>query len=150
MREPREPLFCARGNLRAWSRSTDRKPFDVHDIIAAGWSMVRNSTNSRKLYGQNPDLRVRPYLGAIRSASSPITESCSAKSFTEGRPTSLNCAVSENIPLVFLQNITGFMVGKKYEGWAAIARDGAKLVTAVATAGVPKFTVVIGGSYGCR
>src|ERR1700744_1405246 len=51
------------------------------------------------------------------------------------------------IPLVFLQNITGFMVGKKYEA-GGIARDGAKLVTAVATAGVPKFTVVIGGSYG--
>jgi len=48
---------------------------------------------------------------------------------------------------VFLQNITGFMVGKKYEA-GGIARDGAKLVTAVATANVPKFTVVIGGSYG--
>src|SRR5271156_1060667 len=52
-----------------------------------------------------------------------------------------------NIPLIFLQNITGFMVGKKYEA-GGIARDGAKLVTAVATAAVPKFTVVIGGSYG--
>ncbi|MGB3448345.1 MAG: carboxyl transferase domain-containing protein, partial [Xanthobacteraceae bacterium] len=52
-----------------------------------------------------------------------------------------------NIPLVFLQNITGFMVGKKYEA-GGIARDGAKLVTAVATTSVPKFTVVIGGSYG--
>ena len=48
---------------------------------------------------------------------------------------------------MFLQNITGFMVGKKYEA-GGIARDGAKLVTAVATADVPKFTVVIGGSYG--
>jgi 3-methylcrotonyl-CoA carboxylase beta subunit len=51
------------------------------------------------------------------------------------------------IPLLFLQNITGFMVGRKYEA-GGIARDGAKLVTAVATAGVPKFTVVVGGSYG--
>ncbi len=51
------------------------------------------------------------------------------------------------IPLVFLQNITGFMVGKKYEN-AGIARDGAKMVTAVACATVPKFTVVIGGSFG--
>ena len=51
------------------------------------------------------------------------------------------------IPLVFLQNITGFMVGKQYEN-AGIARDGAKMVTAVATANVPKFTVVIGGSFG--
>ncbi len=52
-----------------------------------------------------------------------------------------------NIPLVFLQNITGFMVGKKYEQ-AGIAKDGAKMVTAVACSHVPKFTVVIGGSFG--
>ena len=51
------------------------------------------------------------------------------------------------IPLVFLQNITGFMVGRKYEN-EGIARHGAKLVTAVATANVPKFTVIIGGSFG--
>jgi 3-methylcrotonyl-CoA carboxylase beta subunit len=48
---------------------------------------------------------------------------------------------------VFLQNITGFMVGRKYEN-GGIAKDGAKMVTAVATAHVPKFTVVIGGSFG--
>ena len=52
-----------------------------------------------------------------------------------------------DIPLVFLQNITGFMVGKKYEN-AGIAKDGAKMVTAVACSHVPKFTVVIGGSFG--
>jgi len=52
-----------------------------------------------------------------------------------------------NIPLVFLQNITGFMVGRAYEQ-AGIAKDGAKMVTAVATSHVPKFTVVIGGSFG--
>ncbi len=51
------------------------------------------------------------------------------------------------VPLVFLQNITGFMVGRKYEN-EGIARHGAKMVTAVATAQVPKFTVIIGGSYG--
>ncbi len=51
------------------------------------------------------------------------------------------------IPLVFLQNITGFMVGQKYEA-GGIAKDGAKLVTAVATSAVPKFTVIIGGSFG--
>ena len=49
--------------------------------------------------------------------------------------------------LIFLQNITGFMVGKKYES-GGIAKDGAKLVTAVATTKVPKFTVIIGGSFG--
>jgi 3-methylcrotonyl-CoA carboxylase beta subunit len=51
------------------------------------------------------------------------------------------------IPLVFLQNITGFMVGRKYEA-GGIAKDGAKMVTAVATARVPKFTVIVGGSFG--
>lgn len=57
----------------------------------------------------------------------------------------LCCA--RNIPLVFLQNITGFMVGKQYEN-GGIAKDGAKLVTAVSCANVPKFTVIIGGSFG--
>ena len=56
------------------------------------------------------------------------------------------CA-QRGIPLVFLQNITGFMVGRRYEA-GGIAKDGAKMVTAVATAAVPKFTVVIGGSFG--
>ncbi|HST74332.1 MAG TPA: carboxyl transferase domain-containing protein, partial [Acetobacteraceae bacterium] len=51
------------------------------------------------------------------------------------------------IPLVFLQNITGFMVGRKYEA-GGIAKDGAKMVTAVASTSVPKFTFIIGGSYG--
>jgi 3-methylcrotonyl-CoA carboxylase beta subunit len=54
---------------------------------------------------------------------------------------------SRGIPLVFLQNITGFMVGKEYES-GGIAKDGAKLVMAVANANVPKFTVIIGGSFG--
>jgi acetyl-CoA carboxylase carboxyltransferase component len=56
-------------------------------------------------------------------------------------------AAKRGVPLVFLQNITGFMVGREYEA-GGIAKDGAKLVTAVACAEVPKFTVVIGGSYG--
>ncbi len=56
------------------------------------------------------------------------------------------CAVRK-IPLIFLQNITGFIVGKQYEH-GGIARDGAKLVHAVACADVPKFTVIVGGSFG--
>jgi len=56
-------------------------------------------------------------------------------------------ACKRRVPLVFLQNITGFMVGKEYEA-GGIAKDGAKLVTAVACAQVPKFTVIIGGSFG--
>ena len=59
----------------------------------------------------------------------------------------IELACQRKIPLVFLQNITGFMVGKKYEA-GGIAKDGAKLVTAVATAQVPKVTMIIGGSFG--
>ena len=59
----------------------------------------------------------------------------------------IELACQRRIPLVFLQNITGFMVGREYEE-AGIAKDGAKLVTAVASAEVPKFTVLIGGSFG--
>jgi acetyl-CoA carboxylase carboxyltransferase component len=59
----------------------------------------------------------------------------------------IELACKRRVPLVFLQNITGFMVGKEYES-AGIARDGAKLVMAVANAAVPKFTVVVGGSFG--
>src|SRR5213596_3520445 len=59
----------------------------------------------------------------------------------------IELASQRGIPLVFLQNITGFMMGKKYEA-GGIAKDGAKLVTAVACAAVPKITVIIGGSFG--
>jgi acetyl-CoA carboxylase carboxyltransferase component len=59
----------------------------------------------------------------------------------------IELACKRRIPLVFLQNITGFMVGKEYEA-GGIAKDGAKLVTAVACARVPKFTVILGGSFG--
>jgi 3-methylcrotonyl-CoA carboxylase beta subunit len=59
----------------------------------------------------------------------------------------IELCVQRNVPLVFLQNITGFMVGKKYEN-EGIAKHGAKMVMAVSTANVPKFTVVIGNSYG--
>jgi 3-methylcrotonyl-CoA carboxylase beta subunit len=59
----------------------------------------------------------------------------------------IELACQRRIPLLFLQNITGFMVGREYEA-GGIAKDGAKLVTAVATAAVPKLTVLIGGSFG--
>src|SRR5262249_56707401 len=59
----------------------------------------------------------------------------------------IELASQRGIPLLFLQNITGFMVGKRYEA-QGITKDGAKLVTAVATTNVPKYTVIIGGSYG--
>jgi 3-methylcrotonyl-CoA carboxylase beta subunit len=59
----------------------------------------------------------------------------------------IELASQRRIPLLFLQNITGFMVGREYEA-GGIAKDGAKLVTAVSTTAVPKFTVIIGGSFG--
>ena len=59
----------------------------------------------------------------------------------------IELCTKRRIPLVFLQNITGFMVGREYEN-RGLARDGAKMVMAVANARVPKFTVIVGGSFG--
>ena len=83
---------------------------------------------------------------ACRSASSPTMACCSRESALKGAHFIELCC-QRRIPLVFLQNITGFMVGRKYEA-GGIAKDGAKLVTAVATAQVPKVTMIIGGSFG--
>ena len=83
---------------------------------------------------------------AIRSASSPTTAFSFPKSALKGAHFIELCG-QRGIPLVFLQNITGFMVGRKYEA-GGIAKDGAKMVTAVACAKVPKLTVIIGGSFG--
>src|SRR5439155_222166 len=143
MREPREPLFPAE-EIYGVVSADGRKPFDVHDIIAR---IVDGSEfdEFKKLYGTTLICGFAHIwgfpVGIIANNGILFSESAlKGAHFIE-----LCC--QRNIPLVFLQNITGFMVGKKYEA-GGIARDGAKLVTAVATAGVPKFTVVIGGSYG--
>ena len=121
-----------------------RKPYDVHEIVARvvdgsrfdefkpryGPTLV---TGFARLFGVT--------VGIVANNGILFSESAvKAAHFIE------LCA-QRGIPLVFLQNITGFMVGKKYEN-AGIAKDGAKMVTAVATAAVPKLTVVIGGSFG--
>jgi 3-methylcrotonyl-CoA carboxylase beta subunit len=143
MREPREPLFAAE-EIYGVVPVDGRKPFDVRDIIAR---VVDGSEfdEFKKLYGQTlvcGFAHISGYpVGVIANNGILFSES----SLKGAHFIELCC--QRNIPLVFLQNITGFMVGKKYEA-GGIARDGAKLVTAVATAGVPKFTVVIGGSYG--
>jgi 3-methylcrotonyl-CoA carboxylase beta subunit len=143
MREPREPLFAPE-EIYGVVPADGRKPFDVHDIIAR---LVDGSEfdEFKKLYGQTlicGFAHIWGYpVGIIANNGILFSES----SLKGAHFIELCC--QRNIPLVFLQNITGFMVGKKYEA-GGIARDGAKLVTAVATAGVPKFTVVIGGSYG--
>jgi 3-methylcrotonyl-CoA carboxylase beta subunit len=143
MRAPREPLFATE-ELYGVVPADGRKPFDVRDIIAR---IVDGSEfdEFKKLYGQTlvcgfAHIWGHP-VGIVANNGILFSES----SLKGAHFIELCC--QRGIPLVFLQNITGFMVGKKYEA-GGIARDGAKLVTAVATAAVPKFTVVIGGSYG--
>ncbi len=121
-----------------------RKPFDVREIIAR---IVDGSRfhEFKALYGTTlvtGFAHIWGYpVGIIGNNGILFSESAQkAAHFIE-----LCC--QRQIPLVFLQNITGFMVGKKYES-GGIARDGAKMVTAVSNAKVPKFTVVIGGSFG--
>jgi 3-methylcrotonyl-CoA carboxylase beta subunit len=143
MREPRAPLFPSQ-ELYGVIPADARKPFDMHDIIAR---IVDGSEfdEFKKLYGTTLICGFAHIwgfpVGIIANNGILFSES----SLKGAHFIELCC--QRNIPLVFLQNITGFMVGKKYEA-GGIARDGAKLVTAVATANVPKFTVVVGGSYG--
>lgn len=143
MHRPRDPLFAGE-EIYGVVPVDGRKPFDVRDIIAR---IVDGSEfdEFKKLYGTTlvcGFAHVWGYpVGIIANNGILFSES----SLKGAHFIELCC--QRGIPLVFLQNITGFMVGKKYEA-GGIARDGAKLVTAVATASVPKFTVVIGGSYG--
>ncbi|MEX2519072.1 MAG: carboxyl transferase domain-containing protein, partial [Paracoccaceae bacterium] len=121
-----------------------RTPFDVREIIAR---VVDGSEfdEFKKNYGTTlvtGFAHIHGYPVGILANNGILFSESSLKGahFIE-----LCC--QRNIPLVFLQNITGFMVGQKYEA-GGIAKDGAKLVTAVATAKVPKFTMIFGGSFG--
>jgi len=140
---PREPLF-APDDIYGVIPTDTRKPYDVREVIAR---LVDGSEfdEFKKLYGTTlvcGFAHIWGYpVGIIGNNGILFSES----SLKGAHFIELCC--QREIPLLFLQNITGFMVGKKYEA-GGIARDGAKLVTAVATAGVPKFTVVIGGSFG--
>ena len=124
--------------------SDAKKPFDVREVIAR---IVDGSDfdEFKKRYGTTlvcGFARIYGYpVGIVANNGILFSESA-----LKGAHFIELCA-QRGIPLVFLQNITGFMVGRKYEN-GGIARDGAKMVTAVATAKVPKFTVVIGGSFG--
>lgn len=121
-----------------------RQPFEIHDIIAR---LVDDSDfeEFKKRYGTTlvcgfARLYGRP-VGIIANNGILFSESAlKGAHFVE-----LCC--QRKIPLIFLQNITGFMVGQRYEA-GGIAKDGAKMVTAVACAQVPKLTVIIGGSFG--
>jgi 3-methylcrotonyl-CoA carboxylase beta subunit len=143
LREPREPLFAPE-ELGGVIPADTRKPYDVREVIARivdaseldefkqnyGTTLV---TGFAHIWGYP--------VGIVANNGILYSESAQkAAHFVE-------LCSQRGIPLVFLQNIAGFMVGKKYEA-AGIARDGAKMVTAVSTTKVPKFTVIIGGSYG--
>jgi len=143
IREPRAPLYDA-NDIYGIVSADPKQPFDVRQIIAR---IVDGSEfdEFKPLYG--PTLvtgfaRIFGYpVGIIANNGILFSESAlKGAHFVE-----LCC--QRNIPLVFLQNITGFMVGRKYEA-GGIAKDGAKFVTAVSCAAVPKFTVVIGNSFG--
>jgi 3-methylcrotonyl-CoA carboxylase beta subunit len=140
---PVEPVYPAEELYGVVPQDT-RQPYEVREIIAR---IVDGSEfdEFKRLYG--PTLvcgfaRIWGYpVGVLANNGILFSESAlKAAHFIE------LCA-QRGVPLVFLQNITGFMVGRKYEA-GGIAKDGAKMVTAVATAAVPKFTVIIGGSFG--
>lgn len=121
-----------------------RKPFDVKEIIAR---VIDGSKfhEFKSLYGTTivcGFARIMGYpVGILANNGVLFSESALKGSHF------IEVCCQRKIPLVFFQNITGFMVGRKYEA-GGIAKDGAKMVNAVATANVPKFTVIIGGSFG--
>lgn len=121
-----------------------RQPFDVREVIMR---LVDDSQfdEFKKFYGQTL-VTGFAYLGGYPVGILANNGILFSESSLKGAHFIELCC-QRKIPLIFLQNIMGFMVGKKYEA-GGIAKDGAKLVTAVACAQVPKFTVIIGGSFG--
>jgi 3-methylcrotonyl-CoA carboxylase beta subunit len=141
--EPREPLYPP-GEIGGIIQADIRKPYDVREVIAR---IVDGSEldEFKQNYGTTlitGFARIWGYpIGIVANNGILFSESAlKAAHFIE-------LCSQRGVPLLFLQNITGFMVGKKYEA-SGIAKDGAKMVTAVSTTRVPKFTVIIGGSYG--
>ncbi len=140
---PEEPRYATE-ELYGVIPADTRKPYDVREVIAR---LVDGSRfdEFKARYGATlvtGFARLHGYpVGIVANNGILFSESA-----LKGAHFIELCA-QRGIPLVFLQNITGFMVGRKYEN-GGIARDGAKMVTAVATAAVPKFTVLIGGSFG--
>ena len=143
VKEPIEPLYDTKEIYGAVS-SDSRKLYDVREVIAR---IVDGSNfdEFKELYGETlvtGFAHIYGYPVGIIANNGVLFSESSLKGahFIE-------ICCQRGIPLVFLQNISGFMVGKKYEA-GGIAKDGAKLVTAVSCANVPKFTVIIGGSFG--
>ncbi|MGC1547174.1 MAG: carboxyl transferase domain-containing protein [Rhodanobacter sp.] len=143
LRTPVEPRYAAEELYGVIPQDT-RRPFDIREVIAR---IVDGSEfhEFKARYGKTlvtGFAHIHGYpVGIVANNGILFAESAlKGAHFIE-------LCNQRNVPLVFLQNITGFMVGKKYEQ-AGIAKDGAKMVTAVACSHVPKFTVVIGGSFG--
>ena len=139
-----EPPAADPADLYGLIPETFRERVDVREIVAR---IVDGSRfhEFKALYGETlvcGFARIEGYPVGILASNGVLFAESSQKGahFVE-------LACKRRIPLVFLQNITGFMVGREYEA-GGIAKDGAKLVSAVATTAVPKFTVIIGGSFG--
>ena len=143
IRDPRPPRFDAE-ELYGIVPSDVRAPYDVHEVIAR---LVDGSEfhEFKALYGASLVCGFAHIWGIPVAilANNGVLFSESAQKGAHF----IELACQRRIPLLFLQNISGFMVGGKYEA-EGIAKHGAKLVTAVATASVPKITVLIGGSFG--
>ncbi len=143
MAEVEEPLYSV-DEIYGVIPADTRKPFDVREVIAR---VVDGSRfhEFKPLYGETI------VCGFARICGMPVgIVANNGVLFSESALKTahfVELCDQRRIPLVFLQNITGFMVGKKYEN-EGIAKHGAKMVMAVSNASVPKFTVVIGGSYG--
>jgi 3-methylcrotonyl-CoA carboxylase beta subunit len=143
LQKPIQPLYAA-DELYGIVPADLRQPYDVREVIARivdGSELDEFKANyGTTLVTGFAHLHGMP-VGVIANNGVLFSESAlKGAHFIE-----LCC--QRKIPLIFLQNITGFMVGKKYEA-GGIAKDGAKLVTAVATAQVPKVTMIVGGSFG--
>ncbi len=143
LRDPRPPKYAAE-DLYAIIPEDVRAPYDVHEVIAR---LVDASEfhEFKALYGTTLVCGFAHIWGMPVAilANNGVLFSESAQKGAHF----IELACQRGIPLLFLQNISGFMVGGKYEA-EGIAKHGAKLVTAVATAQVPKLTVLIGGSFG--
>ena len=141
--EPEEPLYDAE-EIYGIVPQDPRQTYDVREVIAR---IVDGSRmhEFKPLYGETLVCGFARIMGNPVGILANNGILCSESSMKGTHFIEL-CS-SRGVPLVFLQNITGFMVGKEYEN-EGIAKNGAKMVMAVANAGVPKFTVIIGGSFG--
>ena len=141
--ETEEPLYDP-GELYGIVPSDYRQGYDVREVIA-------RTVDGSRLHEFKPLYGETLVCGFARIMGHPVGILANngilfSESALKGAHFIELCS-SRGIPLVFLQNITGFMVGKEYEA-GGIAKDGAKMVMAVANARVPKFTVIVGGSFG--